>query len=53
MNGREAGEARAGSTCRVSLATGEEVSFSDGDIFLLTDLNQPKQRFIAGCEYHI
>jgi selenocysteine-specific elongation factor len=53
VDGQDVGEARAGSTCKVSLSTGEEVSFSSGDMFLLTDLNQPKQRFIGGCKYHI
>ncbi len=53
VDGQDVGEARAGSTCRVSLSAGEEVSFGSGDMFLLTDLNQPKQRFIAGCKYHV
>ncbi len=53
VEGQDVGEAGAGSTCRISLSTGEDVSFGSGDMFLLTDLNQPKQRFIAGCKYHI
>ncbi len=51
VDGQDVGQALAGSTCSISLSTGEEVSFGSGDMFLLTDLNQPKQRFIAGCKY--
>jgi selenocysteine-specific elongation factor len=47
LDGQDITEAPAGSACRVLVNTGEVISYNKRDVFVLVDLNNKKQRFIA------
>ena len=47
MDGESVPEVTAGSQCRVHISIEEELAFSTEDTFILSDLNNPRQRFIA------
>lgn len=49
IGGKDATQAQAGSVCIVSIAAQKEVAYSKNDRFLIARLNNPKQRFAAGC----
>lgn len=46
-DGQNITEAPAGSTCRILINAGETISYNEKDVFVLADLNNQKQRFIA------
>ncbi len=48
--GKDAATAPPGSDCTVALTTQKEIAYSRGDRFLIAQLNNPKQRLVAGCE---
>ncbi|HEY9205669.1 MAG TPA: EF-Tu/IF-2/RF-3 family GTPase [Candidatus Methanoperedens sp.] len=48
--GKEATQAPAGSECNVVLMTQKDITYSKNDRFLIAQLNNPKQRLVAGCE---
>lgn len=48
INGKHLNEAPAGSECRLTVTAGEAMSFNNEDVFILADLNNLKQRFVAG-----
>ncbi|MCL7415184.1 MAG: EF-Tu/IF-2/RF-3 family GTPase [ANME-2 cluster archaeon] len=47
VGGTSVPKAEAGNQCRVHISTEEELAFNKDDIFILSDLNSPRQRFIA------
>ncbi len=47
VDGQSVTEVTAGSQCRVHISIEEELAFSTEDTFILSDLNNPRQRFIA------
>ena len=49
IGGKDATQAQAGSECVVVIATQKDVAYSKNDRFLIAQLNNPKQRFVAGC----
>ena len=49
IGGRDATQALQGSECIVALTTNKEIAYSKNDRFLIAQLNNPKQRFVAGC----
>ncbi len=49
MGGKDITQAQAGSECNVNLTTQKEIAYGKNDRFLIAQLNNPKQRFIAGC----
>jgi selenocysteine-specific translation elongation factor len=49
LSGKDATQAQAGSECTVVIATQKDVAYSKNDRFLIAQLNNPKQRFVAGC----
>ncbi|MDO8726075.1 MAG: elongation factor Tu [Candidatus Methanoperedens sp.] len=49
IGGKEATQAQAGSECTITIATQKDVAYSKNDRFLIAQLNNPKQRFVAGC----
>jgi selenocysteine-specific translation elongation factor len=49
IDGKDTTQAQAGSICTVSIAAQNEVAYSKNDRFLIAQLNNPKQRFVAGC----
>lgn len=49
IDGQAIENAPPGSECRVKVDAGEDVAFSEEDVFILADLNNPKQHLIAGC----
>lgn len=49
IDGKEATQAQAGSICTISISAQSEVAYSKNDRFLIAQLNNPKQRFVAGC----
>lgn len=50
IEGKDATQAQAGSLCTVSIAAQNDVAYSKNDRFLIAQLNNPKQRFVAGGE---
>ncbi|MBU4138459.1 MAG: elongation factor Tu [Euryarchaeota archaeon] len=50
IEGKDATQAQAGSLCTVSIAAQSDVAYSKNDRFLIAQLNNPKQRFVAGGE---
>ncbi len=48
--GKEATQAPAGSECSVVLTAQKDIAYSRNDRFLIAQLNNPKQRLVAGCE---
>jgi selenocysteine-specific translation elongation factor len=49
IDGKEATQAQAGSQCTVVIAAQNDVAYNKNDRFLIAQLNNPKQRFVAGC----
>jgi selenocysteine-specific elongation factor len=49
ISGKDATQALPGSECVVVLTTNKEIAYSGNDRFLIAQLNNPKQRFVAGC----
>lgn len=47
VDGHSVPEVKAGSQCRIHVRIEEELAFSAEDTFIITDLNRPRQRFIA------
>lgn len=50
INGKDATQAPPGSDCNVLLTTQSSIAYTKGDRFLIAQLNNPKQRLVAGCE---
>ncbi len=50
IDGKDATQAQPGSDCTVVLTTQKDIAFSKNDRFLIAQLNNPKQRLVAGCE---
>ncbi len=48
--GKETTQVSAGSECNVVLSTQKDIVYSRNDRFLIAQLNNPKQRLVAGCE---
>ena len=48
INGLTVHEAQAGTICRASCSAEKVLSFGNEDTFILADLNNPQQRFVAG-----
>ncbi len=53
IEGKDATQAQAGSLCTVSIAAQNDVAYSKNDRFLIAQLNNPKQRFVAGGEVRL
>ena len=49
IGGKESTQAQAGSECNVVISTQKDVAYSKNDRFLIAQLNNPRQRFVAGC----
>jgi selenocysteine-specific translation elongation factor len=49
VGGKDTVQALAGSECTVVIAAQKEIAYSKNDRFLIAQLNNPKQRFVAGC----
>ncbi len=49
IGGKDATQAQAGSECTATVATQKEIAYNKNDRFLIVQLNNPKQRFVAGC----
>jgi selenocysteine-specific elongation factor len=49
IGGKDATQAQAGSECIISITAQKEIAYSKNDRFLIAQLNNPKQRFVAGC----
>ncbi len=49
ISGRDVTQAVPGSECNVVVATQKEIAYSKNDRFLIAQLNNPKQRLVAGC----
>ncbi len=49
ISGKDATLAQAGSECTVVIAAQKDIAYSKNDRFLIARLNNPKQRFVAGC----
>ena len=47
--GKDATQASPGSECDVVLTTQKDIAYSKNDRLLIAQLNNPKQRFVAGC----
>ena len=47
VDGQSVTEVKAGSRCMVHISIEEELAFDKDDTFILSDLNNPRQRFIA------
>jgi len=50
MGGKEVTQAPPGSDCNVVLATQKNIAYNKNDRLLIVQLNNPKQRIVAGCE---
>ncbi len=50
IGGKDVTQAPPGSECNVTMATQKDIAFSRSDRFLIVQLNNPKQRLVAGCE---
>ena len=48
--GKDVTQAPPGSECDVSMTTQSNIAYTKGDRFLIAQLNNPKQRLVAGCE---
>ena len=48
VDGKGTDKAPPGSTCTVTLTTGRELAYRTDDRFLIAQLNDPKQRLVAG-----
>lgn len=49
IGGKDVTQAPAGSDCTVVLTTQKNISYSKDDRLLIAQLNNPKQRMVAGC----
>lgn len=49
VGGKDATQAQAGSECNVTVAAQKEIAYGKNDRFLIVQLNNQKQRFVAGC----
>ena len=49
VGGKDATQAQAGSECSVTVAAQKEIAYGRNDRFLIVQLNNQKQRFVAGC----
>lgn len=49
IGGKDATQVQAGSECTVVIAAQKDIAYSKNDRFLIARLNNPKQRFVAGC----
>ncbi len=49
ISGRDVTQAVPGSECNVVVAAQKEIAYSRNDRFLIAQLNNPKQRLVAGC----
>ena len=49
IGGKDVTQAQAGSECTVVIAAQKDIAYSKNDRFLIAQLNNPKQRFVAGC----
>ncbi len=47
--GGDVTQAQPGSECNVVITTQKEIAYSKNDRFLIAQLNNPKQRLVAGC----
>ncbi len=50
IDGKDVTQAPAGSGCGVVLTTQKNIAYSKNDRFLIAQLNNPRQRLVAGCE---
>lgn len=50
INGKDVSQALPGSVCNIALTSQKEIVYAKKDRFLIAQLNNPKQRFVAGCE---
>ena len=50
LSGKDVTTAPPGSDCTVAITAQKEVAYSKSDRFLIAQLNNPRQRFVAGCE---
>ncbi len=50
IEGNDAKQAPPGSYCTVALTAQKSIAYSKNDRFLIAQLNNPKQRLVAGCE---
>lgn len=50
INGNSVNRVLPGSECKIALNTQKEIAYSSNDRFLIVQLNNPKQRFVAGCD---
>lgn len=50
IGGKDVTQATAGSDCNVIVTAQKSIAYSKNDRFLIVQLNNPKQRFVAGCE---
>jgi hypothetical protein len=50
IGGKDATQAPPGSDCNVVLTTQKAIAYRNNDRFLIIQLNNPKQRIVAGCE---
>ncbi len=48
--GKDVAQAPPGSECSAVITTQKGIAYSKGDRFLIAQLNNPKQRLVAGCE---
>ena len=49
IGGKDVTQATPGSECHVTLAAQKDIAYIKTDRFLIAQLNNPKQRFVAGC----
>jgi selenocysteine-specific elongation factor len=50
IGGKDVTQAPPGSECNVTMTTQKDIAYSRSDRFLIVQLNNPKQRLVAGCE---
>jgi selenocysteine-specific translation elongation factor len=50
IGGKDATQAPPGSDCNVVLTTQNNIAYSKNDRLLIVQLNNPKQRLVAGCD---
>jgi len=50
IGGKDVTQAPPGSECSIVLTTQKNVAYGRSDRFLIAQLNNPKQRLVAGCE---
>ncbi len=50
IGGKDITQAQPGSECNVILSTQKNIAYSKNDRLLIVQLNNPRQRLVAGCE---